>query len=67
MDEYEKKLRRREQVRQAEMDRRMKSRREIEREIDINKPNPKIERQQKTAFEDFFKTYQKLKNLEIKN
>ena len=49
------------------MDRRMKSRREIEREIDINKPNPKIERQQKTAFEDFFKTYQKLKNLEIKH
>ena len=44
MEEYEKKLRRREQVRQAEMDRRMKSRREIEREIDINKPNPKIER-----------------------
>lgn len=39
MEEYEKKLRRREEVRQAELEKRMKSRREIEREIDINKPN----------------------------
>jgi hypothetical protein len=39
LEEYEKKLRRREEVRQAELEKRMKSRREIEREIDINKPN----------------------------
>lgn len=63
---YEEKLRRREAVRQAEIEKRVKSRREIEKQIDTSRPNPRFERMQKTAFEDFYKTYQKLKKLETR-
>ncbi len=49
------------------MERRMKSRREIEKAIDVNKPNSRVERLQKTAFEDFYKTYQRLKKIETRN